>query len=169
MEFLGEMFAITAADKAIEKSNNEIRYENFIPQAKKTTILTLIPNCQIQKPGWFSDDVYFVLYYYLVKKNVIKKKTGIVSMFTWSRIFTINPDLIETSKLKELINKDSSDFPDQLKCYTLDYEQLSTLLKNYKYAAVDELNLLTNKGGRRKKNNKNKNKTKKRNNIRGKS
>jgi hypothetical protein len=74
MAFLGEMFAIGAADKAIEKSNNEIRYENFIPQAKKTTILTLIPNCQIQKPGYFSDDVYFELYYYLVKKNVIKKK-----------------------------------------------------------------------------------------------
>jgi hypothetical protein len=82
-------------------------------------------------------------------------------MFTWSRIFTINPDLIETSKLKELINKDSSDFPDQLKCYNIDYGQLSTFLKNYKYAAVDELNLLTNKGGRRKKNNKNKTKKRK--------
>jgi hypothetical protein len=85
MDFILEIFGVTAADAVVEKSNNEIKFDNFITQGKNSKILTLIKNCKIEEPGWFSNNsytidnkylfgVYMDLYDYLVKNKIIIKK-----------------------------------------------------------------------------------------------
>jgi hypothetical protein len=170
MDFVLQIFA----DKAIENSNNEIRFDNFIPQAKKNNVLTLIPNCQNENSGWFGKstidnrylkDAYLALYDYLVKKEIIIKKVQTASLFTWSSVYTIDKSKISVNNLETSINKDNADFPNLLKCYNINYNALSRFLQDYKYSASDEVVLIT-KGGKRKKNNKKtkKRKTKKHNN-----
>jgi len=157
MDYLFNILGITAVDKVIEKSNNEIKFENFVKQANEKNIVTLIPECKDeQSSGWFSNstpiiqDVYLGLYDYLVEKEIIKSKVQAVSFITWDSVYTIDKTLIGLSKLKELIKKENTDFPKILKCYNINYNELSNLLEKYNYGVTDEIKLIT-KGGKRKK------------------
>jgi hypothetical protein len=78
------------------------------------------------------------------------------SLITWDKSYTIDKTQIETNNLIKLINKSDPDFPNLLKCYTINYPVLSNLLNNYKNMAIDELTLITKKGGNRRKRNKTK-------------
>jgi len=181
MGFFDFLF-LDAARKGIEKSNNEIKFDNFVPQARKEEFLTLIPQCKIQESGMFGnytrdidmenklikganlDLAHLDLYDYLVKKNVITTSTRVGIIFSFDSTYTINKDKISVSDLKQLIKKENSDFPKLLKCYNINYEKLSDFLKNYDYKLIDEAKALLpgdKKGGKRKKHKKNKTKRRK--------
>jgi hypothetical protein len=107
-------------------------------QAKDKKILTLLNNCETEPRS--ITDVYVDLYDHLVKKNIITTKVGAASLWSWDSIYTINKALIEESDLRKLLKKE--DLPKAFKCYTINYEQLSKLLKNYNYNFTDEVKVL---------------------------
>lgn len=174
MDELLDIFAITVVSKTVEKSNNEIKFDNFVGQAQSSGILKLKPNCTIKEPGFLygNKDVkiedsyiyikpaYLKLYDYLVEKNIITKKLGMSSFFTWDSIYTIDKTLIGEDKLQDLLSiEKNTDFPILLKCYNINYTELSKFLNEYKNSPTDEIRAYT-KGGKRKNIKHKKNKTK---------
>ena len=137
-----------AANKAIEKTGNQIKFENFVQQAKDKGVLTKIDGCKPEQNGLFGasfvgiDDAYLELYNYLIKKNIIKSTAGAASLVTFDSIDTINKDLIKESDVKRLVDKDNKDFPKSLKCYTIHHTKLSDFLEGYKYSATNELKVI---------------------------
>ena len=165
-----ELEAFVAAgvvgDKVIETKYNEIKFDNFVPQAKKRKILTIIPNCKHK--GWFGNsytinnnfnlEAYTILYDYLVDKNIITAKVNKASLWTWDKVYTINRQLIHPDSLKVIINKHNKDFPLLLKCFNIHYDKLYDLFKNYKYDALNEFTNLNKKTKAKSKSIKNKTK-----------
>jgi hypothetical protein len=130
---------VILVDKALELRNNEIKYINFIAQTLPSTILTLKSGCESEIA---EADAYYLLYWHLVKKKVIKSKIGLTSVFTWDNIYTIDKNQIKTENLKKLLDENDKDFPDFLKCYSIDHKELQTFLENYKNSPSDELNFM---------------------------
>jgi len=157
-----DMIAYPAANAVVEKAGNQLTFENFIPQGIKLNILKLIPNCKI-KIEWVGDvvinntfqkDAYLDLYDYLVVKNIITKKNGIATLFTWTSVYTVNPELSKLNKIKKLLKKDK-DYPNLLNCYTIDYAKLSKFLESYTNNLNNHVNLF--KGGKTRKTRKTRN------------
>jgi len=150
MEFMG----IVAVDKTIEKKNNEIKIENFFAQAKSKNILTKIPNCIETQSSIFVEEIYYSLYDYLILKKIILQKSNFWSFVTFDYVETITPkkDNLTVENLRNIINNKNDDYPVLLKCYNINYEQLSNFLMNYNYNPADEIHALANfkyaKGGR---------------------
>lgn len=172
MEYLFSSFAGTndsldTADEVVSQTQqveiNQINEFNFIKQGEKMNILTLIPNCETKKKGWFSNedytegdkrDAYSALYDHLVEKKYIKTKVGFLSYFSGESVATIDKGKIDTLE----INKNESNFPEILKCFNIDSKELKTFFREYKYDITDEPSLST--GGKKRKTVRKKNKRK---------
>lgn len=156
-------FLFEAEARGVEYIGNEIKDVNFVQQAKDKNIITFIPNCTIKNFGWLGDitidpkdtnhlkTVYLNLYDYLVKHNIIIKKFDLTFFFTadFSYKITQNKELLEIKNLEKILNKQNNDFPKVLKCYTIDYDKLSHLLKNYNNNPTNEVKVLTTGGGKK--------------------
>ena len=158
MSFLDELFVQAAGDEVAQQTNNEIKFENFVIQAKKNRVLVLkdeTKECIITKPGRLFGtvrynandpstkesvliDSYLDLYDYLIKQNIITAKVGAASFWTWDHVNVVNPELIDVNKLQNLLKEGNPDYPNQLKCYTIQHARLSDMLKDYKYSAENQ-------------------------------
>ena len=83
------------------------------------------------------------------------------SLFTWDSVYTIDQESIDIKTLETKLSKKNTDFPIQLNCYNINYKELSRFLHDYKYAELDEVDIIVKNGGSKNKK-KNKYKTKKR-------
>ena len=146
-----------------EVENNQINETNFIKQGEEKNILTLIPNCEIKKRGWFSNEdytegdkrvAYSDLYNHLVEKKYIKTEVSGSSFFSGESVATIDKGKIDSLE----INKGESNFPEILKCFNIDSEKLKTFFREYKYNITDEASLII--GGKKRKTVRKKNKRK---------
>jgi hypothetical protein len=155
-KFLGSIFgfgedaadaAILVADKVVNAKSNEIKFDNFIVQGKANGILMLNPTCNESNGKPDLKDAYYTLYYYLITKNIITAFVDKTVVVTGDRVNIVNKKLAESpEKMESLLNASQPDFPEPLKCYTIDIKKLSDFLKNYKYNAGDEIELITGSG-----------------------
>jgi len=143
--YLFDLMATTAAETA----NNEIKFESFIFQTEELgktekRILDIKKGCEIETSGWFgktktkvnsfSKDVYLALYDYLVDKGIITKSVESASFFTLESVYRLNKSSFEHfEKFKKSLPMNDPMYPTILKCYTINYKNLHTFLKNYKY------------------------------------
>ena len=142
-ENVGWMAAGMAGNKAIETTGNQIKFDNFVQQAKDKGVLTKTDDCKAEQNGTLGIyNAYAELYAYLKDKKIIKSTAEAASIMTFETVDTINKDLIKESDIKRLVNKDNKDFPTSLKCYTLYHNKLSDLLEHYKYSATNEFKVL---------------------------
>lgn len=172
MEFFNSFFETVGETAVVEGVNNEIKFTGFIVQGLKQNVLQKKQGiCKKNVKGWLynteSDDntdikdIYLGLYDHLIKKEIIKKKVGFLSIFSGDAIYTIDPSKINN------IQHIGIDLPESMKCYSINYTNLENLLKNYKYNLADDASLLNKntKGGKtqikKKQRNKTKNKHKK--------
>ncbi len=149
---IGNFLLFQAEAKAVEGLGNELKFENFIEQGQRDNILILKKDCSIEKIGWFGsslkindtflNDSYLELFDYLVKKEIIKEKLGIQMFFTADYVYTINKELVESKIIQEKIKSTNEDFPKILNCYTIQFDKLSKLLKNYQYNPLDDYKMI---------------------------
>ena len=122
--------------KAAYKINNEIRFDTFIPQARKLEILT--PKRGRRDCNLTYSKAYLYLYRYLIHNKAITQKIEMLSGITWDFIHRVNADLPLLKKIIASLNEDRADFPEQLKCYNIKFDKLYDLLASYEYKVVDE-------------------------------
>jgi len=151
----GSIFEAYFEGAVAEKIQNELTELIFVDEAKAQRVLKIRADCKSEKMNEFAanikiDNDYFDLYNVLDNNNIIKKELSWGTFFTGSRKHTVNPEVnIEPRSLEKIIQ---ANMPASLKCYNIDYNTLSNILKSH---------LPTKKGGKRRKNKQN-NKTKKR-------
>lgn len=144
--FLG----VAAADAAVEGSENQITFENFIVQAKKRNVLSSKPDCGGKKPN---GDDYLTLYDALVDAKVIVNNATKGSLWTWTSSYTISTSIsLEANSLQSVLKKkQSSEYTKLTQCFTVDFAKLSDMLKTYKYDPSDQINAIKEAVGGRKK------------------
>lgn len=152
--FFGDMFMIQAEATLAEKAENQIKFDNFLAQAPKHNILKLIPDCETKI--WFGktkittgfqQSAYLELFDWLVNQNIIIKQFGFALFFTADFNYNVNPKLIATDTLKNLLK--DKDRTELLKCYTIDYTELSKFLKTYVHNALNIVKMFGGKSNSR--------------------
>lgn len=138
--FLG-FLGLEAASAAIEKSENQLTYANFIVQAQKLSILTYKKGCEtgffgqtLDKPSITEKDSYFYLHGILVNNGIIETKVNGWVLITLNSSYTVTNDKTKLSvkSLKESIDNDHTADAEKIKkCYDINYEKLSEFLNNY--------------------------------------
>lgn len=161
MDYFLSYLGIEAAGTGIEKTENQITFENFIIQSQELQILKYKPGCikdfmgrPMQKSPGGLKPVYNVLYDCLVHIGVIEKKTNWGSFLTGSASYTITKDkskLHEKYIKMEFSKNKSGDFKNIQECYEIHFTSLSNLLKNYKYNTTDQIYMMKpgKKGGKK--------------------
>jgi hypothetical protein len=145
-DFVG-LAGITATDSAIEYSQNQITFENFVVQASSANILkSKLPPFN-NAPNYD----YNVLYDCLVSIGAIKKKFDMWTIWRGSRKHTVStePSIINNIE-RLLINKNSKKFAYLMQKYTCNFPRLNQLLHSYKYSATDQFTAINPIGGRKK-------------------
>jgi hypothetical protein len=110
------------------ETTHEIKFEHFILKAVKSKILTLKPKC---KNEIFKMHAIIDLFEYLVKKGILKKNNTLVIFKRDSYIINSDKSVLEPQNMKKILSN-NADYPELLKCYHLNYKELSKFLKNYK-------------------------------------
>jgi hypothetical protein len=161
--FLG--FQVAAA--AVEKSENQLTFVNFIVQAQPLSILTYKKGCEtgwlgrtLDKPSITEKDSYFYLHGILVNNGIIESKVNGWILITLTSSYTVTNDKTKLSvkSLKEKIESDNTAEAEKIKkCYEINYGKLSELLINYNddnngNRAIDQVKILTDGklGGKKK-------------------
>jgi len=129
---LARLAAEAVGVKYAYKVNNEIRFDTFIPQARKLEILT--PRKGMECKLTYSK-AYLILYQYLIRSGAITQKIEMMSGITFDFIHRVNTNL---HILKQIILSLPENIPDQLKCYHINLDKLYDLLANYEYKVMDE-------------------------------
>jgi len=124
-------------DEAVNHATDQIDRENFVNQGtKENKILEPVQNCKAEQN---KVDAYSNLYSHLVEKKVIIQTIGAATAITWWGVSTIDPKKTDTSTLKSLLTP----LDVELYCYSLNYEELSSFLKNYKYVSSDQIAIIS--------------------------
>lgn len=148
MDNLLGFLGITAADAAIENTENQITFENFIMQTKELNILIDKKKC-IEKSSLELKSIYNFIYEKLLQIGIIEKTITKFMLFQAGRSHFITKDILKLEpqyiqqKLEEI-----NEIQKIKECFDIDYNKLSIFLKNYKYNPQDQFNLLIKKGGR---------------------
>lgn len=139
---------VTAADTAIQKTEQQITFENFVVQAQSKGILSQQNNC----PNQPSKDDYLSLYDALVDAEIINKKATGWSFITLTSSYTISNTISkEPNDLETIMENRNSKYYVKLKpCFVVDWKKLSEFLKQYKYSPTDQFSILTGGGKKRK-------------------
>lgn len=164
-----ELLGFQAANAAVEKSENQLTFINFIVQAQPLSILTYKKGCEtgwfgrtLDKPSITEKDSYFYLYNILVNTGIVETKTNGLSLITWASSFTVTHDKTKLSpgSLEKIIKNDITTDAEKIKkCYEINYVKLSEFLINYNNNdgkngnnALDQVKILTDGklGGKKK-------------------
>ena len=143
---MADLLLEMGADRVIESNQNQIKFINFMVQGQRNGILQTPTKIKVadscsKTPG---KNDYYLLYYYLVKKDIIKSEYDKTTMFTWDKVDTVNPDTKLLLKLINTLNRKDDDYPNEIKCFVLNKKKLYDFLKTYKYDASDELKMFQN-------------------------